>query len=108
MVYAVHQVPGRLRIRNPAIKANERAAASYSDVVRCLPGVHAARASRVTGSVVIEYDPRVTSADELLQLLEARCLPKSRQRDRVAERLGRVVIERLLEHSAGALIAALI
>jgi hypothetical protein len=107
MVHAVHHVAGRLRVRNPAIKRNAAAAARYCDVVRCLPGVWGATANAVTGSVVIRYDHRFTTHRELLGLLGAKPL-RHRPGDRLAEKIGQALVERMIEHSARALIAALI
>jgi hypothetical protein len=108
MVYAVHHVGGRIRIRNIAIKGCKRAAASYADVVRCLPGVSTVRASALTGSVVIEYDRNEVHGQTLMGLLGARPVSGPSVVDRVAEKIGKMVVQRLLEHSARALIAALI
>lgn len=108
MVHAVHHVAGRLRIRNLAIKGSAGDAARYCDVVRCLPGVRAAKASIVTGSVVIEYDVQRTDHATLLQLLEAAPAPTVRVAEKATQRLGQLLLERLIARSASALIAALI
>ena len=108
MVHAVHHVAGRLRIRNPAIKRSASAAARYCDVVRCLPGVFGAKASAVTGSVVIKYEPSVTDHHELLRLLGAKAMRQQARGQKIAEKIGQALVERMIEHSARALIAALI
>jgi hypothetical protein len=108
MIQAMHHVRGRLRIRNLAIKGSRRDAARYCDVVRCLPGVYAAQAKPRTGSVVIEYDPEITRYEEILKLLGARPLARARTADKLVEKLGQVLVERLIERSASALITALI
>src|SRR5919197_5946002 len=105
MVFAIHHVPGRLRIRNLRIKGNAGHAARYCDVVRCLPGVFAARASAVTGSVVIEYDVDITDRAQLLRLLEAKRTGALARRAKLVEKLGEVLVQRLLERSATALIS---
>ena len=108
MIYAVHHVAGRLRIRNPNIKGSARDTARYCDVVRCLPGVHAVKGRAVTGSVIIEYDPFVTRPEQLLVLLGAKGLAGKGITEKVAERVGQALVERLIERSASVLIAALI
>jgi hypothetical protein len=108
MIYAVHHVAGRLRIRNLDIKGSKRDTARYCDVVRCLPGVYAVKGRAVTGSVIIEYDPHTTRPDALLGLLGASAAPRLGLVEKVAERVGQVLVERLIERSAGVLIAALI
>jgi hypothetical protein len=108
MIQAVHHVRGRLRLHHREIKGDRHYAARYCDVVRCLPGVYAATARARTGSVVIEYDWRVTSHEELLQLLGAAPLGPVRRAEKIVEKVGQVLMERLLERSASALIGALI
>ena len=88
MVYTVHHVRGRLRIRNLGIKRSERDAARYCDVVRCLPGVHAASASALTGSVVIEYDPGITDHLEICQLLGAHAARGAKRGTQLVEKFG--------------------
>ena len=108
MVHAVHHVRGRLRVRNVDIKGSACDAARYSDVVRCLPGVYAATASALTGSVVIEYDAHITSHETILQLLGASPARQVKRGEKLVERFGQVLVERLIERSASVLIAALI
>jgi len=105
MVYAVHDVVGRLRIRNPEIKGCARLTARYCDVVRCLPGVYAVKGRALTGSVVIEYDKHLTDAQMLLRLLEARDAVRKGTAEKIAEKIGQALMERLIER---ALLAALI
>jgi hypothetical protein len=108
MIQAVHHVRGRLRIRNLAIKGSRRDAARFCDVVHCLPGVYAATARWRTGSVVIEYDWRITDHEELLQLLGARPLARARLGEKLVEKLGQALVQQLIERSATALVGALI
>ena len=108
MLQAVHHVKGRLRIHHRGIKRDHRYAARFCDVVRCLPGVYAATARPRTGSVVIEYDWRLTDCAALLRLLGAMPPARPRMGEKLVERLGQVLVERLLERSASALIGALI
>jgi hypothetical protein len=108
MVYAVHHVAGRLRIRNPGIKGSARDTARYCDVVRCLPGVYAVKGRAITGSVIIEYDPCVVRPQVLLGLLGAQAPVNKGVAEKVAEKVGQALMERLIERSASVLIAALI
>jgi hypothetical protein len=104
MVHAVHHVRGRLRIRNLAIKGSRHAAVRYRDVVRCLPGVYAATARARTGSIVIEYDPSITDQAQLCQLLGVRPAGGAKPVEKLVEKLGQVLIERLIERAFVALI----
>jgi hypothetical protein len=107
MIQAVHHVRGRLRIRHLGIKRDRREAERFCDLVRCFPGVYAASARPITGSVVVEYDWRLTGHEQLIQLLGAAPLARPRQGEKLAEKLGQILVERLIEHSASALIGAL-
>jgi hypothetical protein len=108
MIQAVHHVRGRLRIRHLGIKRDRREADRFCDLVRCLPGVYAASARPTTGSVIVEYDWRVTDHEQLVQLLGAAPLARERHGEKVAEKLGQILVEHLIERSASALIGALI
>lgn len=108
MIQAVHHVRGRLRILHRGIKRDRRYAARFCDVARCLPGVYGATARVHTGSVVIEYDWRITDHEELLRLLGAAPLAPARRAQKLVEKLGQALVERLIERSASALIGALI
>src|SRR5918999_6383705 len=104
MIYAVHHVAGRLRIRNLGIKGSARDTTRYCDVVRCLPGVYGVKGRAVTGSVIIEYDPSVTRPQALLTLLGAKGRLTKGLAEKVAEKVGQALMQRLIERSASALI----
>ena len=55
MAWLLHELPGRLRVREPAIKGHPASAAALAAKLRALPGVTRASASAVTGSVVVEH-----------------------------------------------------
>jgi cation transport ATPase len=59
----VHSLPGRLRVHLPRYTAHGRRLAGP---IRRLPGVTRARANPLTGNVLIEFDPRATDEDRLL------------------------------------------
>jgi hypothetical protein len=105
MVYTVHHVPGRLRIRNLEIKGCARSTARYCDVVRCLPGVYAVKGRAVTGSVLMEYDPHLTDRDTLLGLLQAKGAGRKWAGEKIAEKIGHALMQCLIER---ALLGALI
>jgi len=62
--------PGRIRLRHQAIRRDAMLASRISDVVENISGVLKCRVSHVTGSVLIWFDPGLTSALHLLRILE--------------------------------------
>lgn len=68
----IHHVPGRLRVRLAGAKNNPTKTQSLRTLLRSTPGVLSVTASAVTGSVLVHYDSRYTSAPALLQQLRAR------------------------------------
>lgn len=121
----VHHVPGRLRLRSPLIKGDPGRAKAACATVTALPGVRAAKASTVTGSLTILYDPALTGAATVAEALHAGGhLPECPQvsaeiridLDAAASMLGEKVgqaalsfaIEKVMERSALAVFAALI
>jgi hypothetical protein len=130
MIHPVHHIPGRLRLRVPAIKHCERHAHAVGDVLRQTDGVLRHALSRVTGSVVVHYAPERLDPQGLLDRLRAALpapvpgtalalLPASAPlrsghggERPLLQRLGSAVAssltEKLIERSAVALVAALL
>jgi hypothetical protein len=52
----LHAVPGRVRLRAPAVKADSSCAHAISQGIKALPGVYGVAASPLTGSLVVTYD----------------------------------------------------
>lgn len=69
-VEVVHRVPGRLRLALHGLKRQPRRARRVERAIAGLPGVTAASASPCTGRVLIQYDPRRTSAEWLTMQIE--------------------------------------
>lgn len=127
MTSYIHHVPGRLRVRDARIKRNPEAVAAVESLVSALEGVLAVSASQVTGSVVITYDRDITCPHALLDELKRRgccnhasALPQpeaptqavSRALSGAGNAMGKavfgVMVEKLVERSAVALIGALL
>ena len=68
----VHSLPGRLRVRIPAIKGNAINAEMLVNQVIQLTGISSVRANPVTGSILIQYDPAVTDEAACLAVLNVR------------------------------------
>ncbi len=127
MLY-IHHVPGRLRLQTPQLKGNRLVAEAALDDAIAIPGVLEARVSAVTGSLVITYDQQELTPATLWQALCERGLtsgplpiqegvPVTRAQvgllagtsdKNVVELVAGIILERLLERSAAALVGALI
>jgi hypothetical protein len=124
MSHYVHHVPGRLRVKSPELKRNERNAATLQQALGSARGVTAAEVNTLTGSVVISYDRHTTSPhhiwDTLKQhgLIDAQ-LALEHAGDAVTHAVGKAaqsvgkfaagfVLEKVLERSAVALIGAVL
>jgi copper chaperone CopZ len=65
----VHNIPGRLRIKNAAIKKNPIEAGKIRILLTSLPGVQNLDVNLVTGSVLIRYDINQVTSENLLGTL---------------------------------------
>lgn len=123
----IHHVPGRLRVRCVRVKRNAAAAAAAQHRIREIDGVVHVDVSQVTGSIVITYDRSRTCPHALLEELKrsgccdrASVLPAHEAPQQAVGRalsgagsaVGKavfgVVMEKLVERSAVALIGALL
>jgi Heavy metal associated domain 2 len=124
----IHHVPGRLRLQTPRLKGNRRAAQAALDKAIAITGVLEARVSTVTGSLLITYDKReLTPAvlwrslcksgivsgpspiEERVPVTRAWIGPPSAASDKGSGGLvAGIIVERLVERSAVALVGALI
>lgn len=127
MSHYIHHVPGRLRIKTALLKRNEAQACAVRALLDTMPGVTVAEVSTITGSVVINYDRDTASSSMILDTLRERGYINSSATvignlagdptvtDTMAmagQALGKalfgVLMEKALEHSAMALIGAII
>jgi hypothetical protein len=65
-----HHVPGRLRVRTASVKHNPSAAASVRVRLSAASGVTSSEVSTVTGSILVHYDVRLTSATAICSILD--------------------------------------
>ena len=65
----IHERPGRIRLRHQTIHRNGTLANYLRGVIEDLEGVTECAVWPVTGSVLIHFDPDLTSAGYLLQML---------------------------------------
>jgi copper chaperone CopZ len=83
----VHQIPGRLRVKSPALRYHEHACRAAEAVLRTVPGVTTVSARSLTGSVVVTYDPAILDAAGLLGVLETNGWFESRRARSVDDEL---------------------
>jgi cation transport ATPase len=116
MLEYVHFVPGRLRLKTTTLK-NQRRAAEAEANVAAIPMVTAAVANPLTGSLTINFDRQQLSIADLWEQLRALgYVSENRPEPAVdspdADRFGRVLaaalIEAVVQHSAQALVRALL
>ena len=126
MLY-IHHVPGRLRLQISTLKSNQSLAQATLNNISAITGVLDARVSVVTGSLIITYDKQRLSAAALWQALCHRGLvcgplpiredvavtrvridsPVAADEMSLAKLIIRLIVERLLERWAMALVGAL-
>ena len=74
----IHDRPGRIRLRHQAIRGDVALASRLHDIIENVAGVIECAVWPVTGSVLIRFDPDLTSAAQLLRILDqARHAPAS-------------------------------
>jgi copper chaperone CopZ len=71
---SMHLTPGRLRLRMPERRGDERFAQQVEAALARMPGVTQARANPVTGSVLVLFDPRQLDAPRIMAELASRGL----------------------------------
>ncbi len=69
MSYYIHNVPGRLRIKTPLIKKNQSIAEDVKNLLRPIIGISSTSFNLITGSIVINYDPKVITSKEIVNAL---------------------------------------
>jgi copper chaperone CopZ len=122
MEYYVHHVPGRLRVRIPAIRRNPGNAADIQCLLN-IPGVDNIKVNHLTGSVVVTFETGSITPEKLLAVLKQKgyyddsrvvtCDEKiQRASTMAAAKVGRAVfgyaVGKALESSGLSLLAALI
>ncbi len=65
----VHHIPGRLRIKIPAIRTEPGKCSDVKELLETMCDVHTVSTNPITGSVVVEYDEQGESGDQILDIL---------------------------------------
>jgi hypothetical protein len=132
MNHYIHHVPGRMRVKSPFIKGNEKEAARLRNLLVGVEGVLSYEVKSITGSILISYDTALTQAPQILAFLEKHGYLKltgtlrqrnyipAQQRSHPLRELGssmgkafgkavvNIALEKLAERSAMALISAIL
>ncbi|MEW6664945.1 MAG: HMA2 domain-containing protein [Thermodesulfobacteriota bacterium] len=69
MVYDIHTVPGRLRVKIPTMRSNPHADEEMASLFSGHKGIKNIAANPITGSVVINYDPTILDSGRILKAL---------------------------------------
>jgi hypothetical protein len=107
-----HYVLGRLRLRAAELKTDPAKLENFCAELRAVPGVRSVTPRRLTGSIVIEYDPSVLPPDGLSAALHG-CCSATPEADgglfpSLADQMATKAVEHLVEKLAVALIAAVV
>jgi copper chaperone CopZ len=70
MSYYIHDIPGRLRVKTPAIKGNGNAAEEVQRLLNVIEGIDSTSVNTTTGSVVINYDAKAVQSGKILDTLK--------------------------------------
>lgn len=123
MSYYIHNVPGRLRIKTPLIKKNQSIAEDVKNLLRPIIGISSTSFNLITGSIVINYDPKVITSKEIVNTLNyagyfdlSKAITNDEYIKTAAASMGQVVVKTLfgtfiesaLEGSALSFIAILV
>ncbi len=126
MTSYVHHLPGRLRLKLPALKRNAAYAQALQTSLSTVPGVLAVRANTLTGSLLISYDPvrvdgaslqrAVPGAPPAMRAVCPTCVTQrgstagqqARPSDKLSQALLGMVVEKAVEQSARTLLRVLL
>lgn len=69
MSYYVHDVPGRLRIKSPTLKYNQKQCQSTRELLSVITGVVDVKVNLSTGSATVYYDKDILASSTILNEL---------------------------------------
>jgi len=69
MSFYMHNTPGRLRIKSPIIRRNEKAFYEVRKILGATNGIATLDANITTGSLLINYNLKVIKHDEIIDIL---------------------------------------
>lgn len=120
----VHHVPGRLRVKCPLLKGNAPSAEAVRQLLSAEEGIGSCEVNLVTGSVLVRYDESTTNAYRVLDLLKrggyigpgVTLHSQDHSLEETVSGMGKMVskavmgvlVERMVERSAVALVGAIL
>jgi copper chaperone CopZ len=123
MNYYYHEVPGRLRLKTPVLKGNPSLGQKIEDILSAVGGVQTVRTSAITGSIIVNYDPKIISSNEITDIVaeqgyfdKKKAVTSDQYLSYSFEKVGQVIgkavfgtmVEKAFEGSALSLIAVLL
>lgn len=106
MIY-IHNVPGRVRIKNDVLKRNPDSADEIRKALSTISGICTVDINLTTGSILVHYNSRMTNGGEIAGLLESRGLfdySKAVTNDEYFRQKISKIVEPLLMAATGALV----
>ncbi|MCL4475337.1 MAG: hypothetical protein M1508_03800 [Nitrospirae bacterium] len=123
MSHYIHNVPGRLRVKSPAVKKNTDAAVEIRKILSAMNGIATVDINLITGSVLINYNPATVQYKDIVGTLQrkgyfdtSKAITNDQYIQRAASKAGNIVgkaifgtfVEKAFEGSALSLITFLI
>lgn len=112
MADTIHHVPGRIRIRMAALRRDPRAAARVRQLIGACRGVLQVEANPITGSLLVRYDPQLTSGRNVLDSIAlGGFVPPCEHADplnRLVDAAISMAVDKVIERGAVFLLAAII
>ncbi|HEX8949887.1 MAG TPA: cation transporter [Dissulfurispiraceae bacterium] len=70
MSYYIHNVPGRLRLKSPAVKRNKNSADALKMALSTMQGIATVDINLTTGSILVNYNPGMLDYRDIVSLLQ--------------------------------------
>ena len=70
MSHYIHNVPGRLRVKSPAVKRNQDAADEIKKSLSTLQGIATVDINLTTGSILVNYNAKTIHHEDIVRLLQ--------------------------------------
>ncbi|MCX8033760.1 MAG: hypothetical protein N3A00_00400 [Thermodesulfovibrio sp.] len=72
MRFYIHDIPGRLRIKSPLLKNNQKAEWELRKALSTLEGIGVVETNLITGSILINYNFKRINKNDIIRLLTNR------------------------------------
>jgi hypothetical protein len=104
-----HEIPGRLRLSAPFLKAANAQSNALVAYTRALPGVIDVQVRHVTGSLIILHDSAAGTRAAILRSLALPASHRTRTPDlRLIEAVVDTAVQKLLNHAVQRVVAAVL